>query len=919
MKQLLTALLLMLPSLLWGQGRERVIVPEGYLIVARSEYREALQPLVLWRVQDGYAVEQLYVDSADCDWIHQQLQTRYDQATQEKPFAKYILLVGDVEQIAPFTGRHKPSDIPSWHRTDLYYGEYTGDYLPESLVGRLPARDSAEVRRMVENLIGYERLQTADSGYLQRALLVAGKENQRPAPTATNGTVNYFKERIKEQHPEMDTACYYNPGSDTLMDEIAGRLRKGNGIVYYSGHGNNEGWVHPNLNNDIMDTLSLPGAALYIHNACNTANLQNDCMGNHLMRRESGGAIGYIGASNEALWNEDYYWSVGARTAFSLHPTHNPRQTGAIDHLLAAPGAGQRVTLGSLVHHGGLAVSQSGSPHDAFYWEIYTLLGDPALMPYIGIPQALPLTAPSTVENWATEITVHTLPFARVAASSDTLVIGVASADSNGLCTLPLVLTDKRLEHYTLKATLNNHTPTLREVATTPPEEARLAVVGQTFAFPTPLSEGDSLTLRLKLRNMGQDTAHQHKVSLSTADNVWIQPVEALGADSTCEVTFTLPYHFDTAQHWCASVALLDAQGAYSSVRIGHALPHPCPTIVSYQILEEDQPARILRPGAPYQMQLIVSNPLRNSCLLEVGDETFAIQPFHSDTLLVDITTPDLSQHHYAVAPSLTVTGEETFALPVDTSWWILNTAAEGFESGSLGAFPWDTACSIAPWHTDNSRYQQGDFSARSGSIGGRQTSRLKLAIEVNGDDSLTFWVRTSSEANYDRLNFYIDGQKQSYWSGEGGWRQARFAIRRGNHQLVWEYSKDDSGNDGNDCAWIDAIDLPLCRWEAPYGYFDDDSSAIASVARDVAKQRLTITPNPAHDQAEIALLGGLPGRILIYNPQGIVMDQLRVEPSAKNILQTIQYSTTHLRSGTYLVVFESKSTICSEKLIVIH
>ena len=267
MKRLLTALLCMLPTLLMGQGNERFKVPEGYLIIARSEYREMLQPLVENRFQEGYAVEEFYVDTSDCTWIHNVLQHQYDQATALHPFARYILLVGDVKQLSPFEGRHKPANIPTWHQTDLYYGEFTGDYVPESFVGRLPARDTSEVRRMVENILRYEQQQVDDPSYLRRALLVAGKENQRPAPTATNGTLNYFKVHLKQHDPEMDTTCYYNPDSDTLLEEIEAKLCEGCGLVYFTGHGTSEGWVHPYLTHNILDTLSLPAPALYINNA----------------------------------------------------------------------------------------------------------------------------------------------------------------------------------------------------------------------------------------------------------------------------------------------------------------------------------------------------------------------------------------------------------------------------------------------------------------------------------------------------------------------------------------------------------------------------------------------------------------------------------------------------------------------------
>ena len=159
----------------------RVIV-----VVARPECREALQPWVRWKQQEGYDVEQLYVESGSRDSIRNLLKERYLNPTPLHPAQGYVLLVGDVDRIQAFIGKYRPSGM-SGHVTDLYYGEYTGDYLPEALVGRLPASDTAQLRSMVEKIVAYEQGTTLTNTLLQRALLVAGCESTAPAPTTTNG------------------------------------------------------------------------------------------------------------------------------------------------------------------------------------------------------------------------------------------------------------------------------------------------------------------------------------------------------------------------------------------------------------------------------------------------------------------------------------------------------------------------------------------------------------------------------------------------------------------------------------------------------------------------------------------------------------------------------------------------------------
>jgi hypothetical protein len=66
-----------------------------------------------------------------------------------------------------------------------------------------------------------------------------------------------------------------------------------------------------------------------------------------------------------------------------------------------------------------------------------------------------------------------------------------------------------------------------------------------------------------------------------------------------------------------------------------------------------------------------------------------------------------------------------------------------------------------------------------------------------------------SSESNYDKLHFYIDGAEQGVWSGTVAWTQASYAVTPGEHTFKWSYTKDVSVNSGSDCAWIDEVEFP--------------------------------------------------------------------------------------------------------------
>jgi hypothetical protein len=58
-------------------------------------------------------------------------------------------------------------------------------------------------------------------------------------------------------------------------------------------------------------------------------------------------------------------------------------------------------------------------------------------------------------------------------------------------------------------------------------------------------------------------------------------------------------------------------------------------------------------------------------------------------------------------------------------------------------------------------------------------------------------------------LEFYIDGNLISRWSGEQDWSPYGFSVPAGLHTFEWRYSKDVARSAGADAAFIDNILLP--------------------------------------------------------------------------------------------------------------
>ena len=456
-----------------------------YLVVGPTRYREALQPLLRWKRQEGYIVEEMYFDGyINNNELKESLQSRYDNATAEHPAPLYILIVGDLGDIALWPPRHLIPGLET-HRSDFYYSEFTGDMLPDALIGRLSVQDTTQLRHVVEKTVAYEKGEISDTLSLRRSLIVAGKEEMEPAPTATNGQVNYLKNLIIDHDPGHDTICFYNPSSEGKRTDIVAALRRGVGLVNYTSHCTSQGWRTPSLTvRDVRDSDIVDGHYfLAVNNCCRSNDVAAESFGEHLLRKASGGAVGAIGATNETLWEEDYYWSVGFGSMCE-NPSVDSTGAGAFDRLLhphIQAEEEQAWTSSQMMLAGNSAVVASGSQYADYYWEVYLLLGDPSLMPHIGALKPMALECDS-VELGDTAVVLRGTPWARVAATCGDTLLGLCRLDGEGEATMTfrqpvaseLCITATRQFHEAKQITYKYHEDSVISIITDVDDESIL-------------------------------------------------------------------------------------------------------------------------------------------------------------------------------------------------------------------------------------------------------------------------------------------------------------------------------------------------------------------------------------------------------------------------------------------------------------
>jgi len=172
-------------------------------------------------------------------------------------------------------------------------------------------------------------------------------------------------------------------------------------------------------------------------------------------------------------------------------------------------------------------------------------------------------------------------------------------------------------------------------------------------------------------------------------------------------------------------------------------------------------------------------------------------------------------------------------------TYYILPSLEEAVDNTALS---WDTGGRV-DWFGQTSTYHYGGDAAQSGTISHNQESWVQTT--VTGPGTLKFYWKVSSEANFDFLRFYIDGDEQERISGTVDWQQKTYGISSGSHTLKWTYTKDGSVKRGSDCGWLDKVEFGGDSYE-PDNSFDQYSTM--SVTSSLQSQSRSIDPTGDND-----------------------------------------------------------------------
>ncbi|MDG1284231.1 MAG: C25 family cysteine peptidase, partial [Flavobacteriales bacterium] len=419
--------------------------PVKYVIVSDPSFQPALQPLIDWKTKKGFNVIEAYTNDPlvgnSTSSIHAFIKDMYDNATLADPAPTYLLIVGDDAQVPSFSGNSGS------HLSDMYYCEFdgNGDFYPEMYFGRMSATNSGEVEIQVNKTLTYEQYTLPDPSYLDEIVLVAGVDAQM-APTYGNGQINYGTDNYFNIAHGLTIHNYlYGSGTPITSDmsqaspAIIADISNGVGFANYTAHCGPSGWSDPSFElSDINSLQNYDKYGVMIGNCCQSNKFDvAECFGEGLLRASNKGAVAYIGGSNNTYWNEDFWWGVG-NGSISTNPTYSGTGLATYDCLMHENGEIQDdwfITASQMMYSGNLAVTEAGGSEE-YYWEIYHLMGDPSLMPYIGVPTPLVVSHAAASPLGITNFTVNTEENAYVAISMNGVLLDAKLADATGVVNL---------------------------------------------------------------------------------------------------------------------------------------------------------------------------------------------------------------------------------------------------------------------------------------------------------------------------------------------------------------------------------------------------------------------------------------------------------------------------------------------------
>ncbi len=292
------------------------------LIITRSEFFSALEPLKALRESQGMRVQMvdvsdIYDEFSDGEKTPQAVKDFLSNAASIwKRGPQFVLFAGHASLDPRNHLGFGDSDLVPTKLIDTglmetasddWFVDFNNDGLPELAVGRLPFRTQNEATTMVSKILSYENSRPATE-----ALLVADANDGFDFESASGQVRDILPTSLKINRIDrgrLDAAS----AKTALIDAI----NRGQKIVNYMGHGSVNQWKGDLLTNDDAGAMiNGDHLSLFVMMTCLNGYFQDaslDSLAESLLKAERGGAVavwassGMTGADEQAYINQELY------------------------------------------------------------------------------------------------------------------------------------------------------------------------------------------------------------------------------------------------------------------------------------------------------------------------------------------------------------------------------------------------------------------------------------------------------------------------------------------------------------------------------------------------------------------------------------------------------------------------------------
>jgi len=808
--------------------------PMGYLIISDPMFEAQLEPFVTWKTEEGYNVTVAYTDDIGTSTtsIKNYIQGIWDAATAENPAPTYLLICGDIAEVPAYGG-----STDSGHVTDLNYVRLEGaDYVPEMYYGRFSASNTTDFQPQIDKTLEYEKYEMPDPSYLGEVIMIAGVDGNF-APTHGNGQITYGTDYYFNEAHGIESHTYLYPASGSSASSIIQNLNDGVGYANYTAHGYNQEWSNPNIDN--ADLANLTNEHMYpvvVGNCCLTNHFDTGtCFGEQWLRLADKGAVGYIGGTNSTYWDEDFWWGVGSGSIVvgSTYETHG---LGVYDGLFR-DGANEvddysrwYTTTGQMIFNGNLAVTEGGSSRVNYYWEIYSVMGDPSLNVYLGVPEENNATLPATFFIGVNSVQISADPYSYVAISMDGVLHGTAMVDATGSIDMDFApFTGPGTARVVITAP--NTEPLIASIDVIPNDGPYVALGGVELSDDNDNMPafGETMNVDVTLDNVGSDPASAVVATLTSTDSYVTLVTDeatygdiAAGGSITTEDAFSFTLANNVPDQYIVPFTVTSTATEAEWESTFNVIVN-APVFELGSMIINDAAGNndgLLDAGETATITIPISNighatsEAINAVLTSANPELLIVNTASVDVAAIAADGTATAAFEVTIADDAAVGSFATLGFSLTSGAYTasgsfvpsIGLVFEDFETGDFSKFDW---INDAPGWMISSDVQEGTYSAQSNDISHNQDASLSIEMEVATDGEITFYKKVSSENNYDYLRFFINGSEAASWCGDVAWSQETFDVSAGSVTFEWKYTKDGSVDGGSDCGWIDYIVFP--------------------------------------------------------------------------------------------------------------